>query len=379
MPADWVQLELIEDLGMDEARLISTTIVIGLTLLLYLLAPLVVGRLVRLRNYATVEEQFGDELQYIEETVKWPFPTRAVVRTIQLVVVFVSILSLLTVWGYENQAVFLVEVATEAIPWLIRLLFTFLLLAAAVILTRLLQDRLKSYTEEADHVSEHQEGVAFRVLQISVFGAVIIAVISLWGVDLTGLLLGAGFLGIVLGMAAQKTLGSLIAGLVLMFSRPFEIGDWVSIGDHEGIVIDITIVNTRLRSFNDETIVLPNDAVGNQTVVNYTHSERLRLSLDVGVDYDTDVEFASEVALEAIEGIDVILRNPTPSVVPTTFDDSAIGLRLRYWIEHPSKPKEWMAHAAVLQAVKEAFDKAHIEIPYPQRTISERTNTEPTD
>lgn len=370
MDVDGAMLDIVDELGMEEARIISTTGIFLVTIALYLFAPFLVRRLVDLQRYTIIDRHVGDELEYIGETVQWPFPTRAVVRLIQLTVVFGAVVVLLVIWGFQDQAIFTLDLAGSGLPYLVRVLLSVLLLAGGVLIMRILEDQLQAYTEDADHITEHQEGMAFRLLQISVFGAILIAVISLWGVDLTGLLVGAGFLGIVLGMAAQKTLGSLIAGLVLMFSRPFEIGDWVEIGEHEGIVTDISIVNTRLRSFNDEAIVIPNDSFSNRTVVNNSASERLRLSLDVGVAYDTDVEFASEVALAAIEDQDMILNNPNPSVVPTAFDDSSIGLRLRYWIEYPSKPKEWNAHAAVLAAVKEAFEANDIEIPFPQRTIS---------
>lgn len=370
MGAEGALLDIIDELALEEARLISSTAVVLVTVVAYLLSPLIVRRLVDLRRYEFIDHRFGEQIEYLEQTIKWPFPTRAVVRVIQVTVLFVAGMLLLVVWGYEHVAAVIIGLVMAWYPYLIRLAFTIVLLLGGLLVLRVFEDLLDAYTEDADYITEHQEGTAFRVLQIAVYGAVLIATVSLWGVDLTGLLVGAGFLGIVLGMAAQKTLGSLIAGLVLMFSRPFEIGDWVQIGDHEGIVTDISIVNTRLRSFNDEAVVIPNDSFSNRTVVNYSTSERLRLSIDVGIAYDTDVERASELALAAIEDLDMILRNPQPSVVPTAFNDSSIGLRLRYWIEYPSKPKEWKAHAAVLTAVKQTFEEHDIEIPFPQRTLS---------
>lgn len=370
MPIEWMADQLFEGLGIEEARWLSSGVVVLLAVILYLFAPFVVRRLVKLQRYRIVNRYVGDELRYLERTIHWPFPTKAVVRTLQFIVAFLAFVMLLFVWGYEGEAALVLDTAISFLPIVFRALLSILLVILGYIGTQFLRDILQEYTDDADHVTEHQEKVAYRVLQISVFLAVGIGVISLWGVDLTGLLVGAGFLGIVIGMAARQTLGSLIAGLVLMFSRPFEIGHWVEIGDHEGIVTDISMVNTRLRSFNDEAIVIPNDAVANRTVVNNSESERLRLHLDVGIEYGADIEHAQDVAAEAIKDLDPILRNPPPSVVPTTFGDSSIGLRLRYWIEYPSKPKEWNAHAAVVQAVKDAFDEEGITIPFPQRTLS---------
>ncbi len=379
MVVEWLNNHLFEGLGSGEVRLIATGVTLLFGIVIYLAAPYLVRRLVRMQRYRLIDKYAGDSLTFLGETINWPFPTRAVVRFLQVSIAITIGLLLLVIWQYETQVEFVVEVLLTSYPLIIRFLISILFILAGYVGTRLLRSWLHQYTADADHISQHQESVAFRVLQISVFLGIGVAVISLWGVDITGLLVGAGFLGIVVGMAARQTLGSLIAGFVLMFSRPFKIGHWVEIGDHEGIVTDISMVNTRLRSFNDEAIVIPNDTVANQSVVNYSESERLRLSLDVGIEYDTDIDLAQEAALEAIEDIDQILRNPPPSVVPTTFNDSSIGLRLRYWIEYPSKPKEWNAHASVVREVKKTFDEEGITIPFPQRTLSGGVETTSTD
>jgi Small-conductance mechanosensitive channel len=194
-------------------------------------------------------------------------------------------------------------------------------------------------------------------------------------VDLTGVLVGAGFLGIVVGMAARQTLGAVLAGFVLMFARPFEIGDWVQIGDNEGIVTDISIVNTRVQTFDGEFVMVPNDIVSGQEVVNRSRKGRLRIEVEVGVDYDTDVPMAKELAGEAMDDLDAILSVPTPQVVVKQFGDSAIVLGCRFWIDKPSARRKWRARTAVVEAVKAHFDEAGVKIPFPQREVSGRAET----
>jgi len=143
-----------------------------------------------------------------------------------------------------------------------------------------------------------------------------------------------------------------------MFSRPFTIGDWVEIGDNQGVVTDITIFNTRLENFDGEFIVIPNDQVSDRSVTNRSRKGLLRLRTDVGVDYEADVETARAVALDAMEDVDAVVTSPQPQVVPKGFGDSAILLELRYWIDHPSPPLKWRAVSAVVTAVKAAFDDA---------------------
>jgi small-conductance mechanosensitive channel len=157
-----------------------------------------------------------------------------------------------------------------------------------------------------------------------------------------------------------------------MLSRPFEIGDWVCIGDEEGFVSDVTIINTHLRNLDGEFVVIPNEQVGNSVVTNRTREGTLRLSVEVGVDYGADSERAERVAREALEGVETVVDNPAPQVVPTGFGDSAVTLETRFWIDNPVPQEKWGAIREVVHAVKTAFEREGIEIPYPQRTLSGR-------
>ncbi|MFC6726480.1 mechanosensitive ion channel family protein, partial [Halobium palmae] len=255
------------------------------------------------------------------------------------------------------------------LPLLGRLVVTAGLLVGVVVGTDVLEAQLSTYAERSDRFNEHQQGIAFRVLQLVLLIAVGMGVLTVWSFDVGGLLVGAGFLGIVVGMAARQTLGSLIAGFVLMFSQPFKLGDWVVVGGHEGVVTDVTIVNTRLWSFDGETVVLPNDVVSKSTIENRTERGRLRLSVPVGVDYDTDLDRADEVITAAIDEVDGVLDVPKPQVVPQSFDDSAITLEVRVWIDNPSGRKRWRTRAAVIRALKRAFDREGIDVPFPQRVL----------
>lgn len=238
--------------------------------------------------------------------------------------------------------------------------------------TSVIHSLLSSFISRRDDITEHESEIAFRIIQVTIYILAILVVLRIWGVDLGGILIGAGFAGIVVGMAARQTLGAVIAGFVLMFSRPFEIGDWVQVEEKEGIVTDITIVNTRLQTFDGEYVVLPNDVIGSSEVVNRSRKGRLRLHVEVGVDYSTDPEHAMDVAKEAMGEVDDILTVPRPEVVLKEFGDSSVVLDLRYWIDKPSARRMWRAHTAVITAVKQAFDEDGIKIPFPQRELTGR-------
>jgi small-conductance mechanosensitive channel len=210
--------------------------------------------------------------------------------------------------------------------------------------------------------------VILRITQLTVYTSAVLAVVGLFTDNVGSLLVGAGFLGIVVGMAARQTLGAILAGFVLMFSRPFEVGDWVEVGDHEGTVTEISIMSTRLRSFDGEVITMPNDEVRSGSIV-----DRSRRNVEVGVDYDTDVERAAAVLEAAAAGVEDVAEMPEPNAVTKRFDDSAVVLGLRYWIRNPSMRKRWRTRTAAMNAMKGALEDEGIVIPFPQQTLSART------
>lgn len=239
-------------------------------------------------------------------------------------------------------------------------------------ITRLTRRFIRGFAAGSSAFSSHQREIAHHVVQVVVFILAGLVVLSLWNVDVGNLLLGAGVLGIVLGLAARQTLGAVLAGFVVLFSRPFEVGDWVIIDDREGVVREITIVNTRIQTFDGETVMIPNDAVTSTEVVNRSRKGRLRVNVEVGVDYTTDLDRAVEVAEDAMTGLDQVRRSPSPHAVVSEFDDSAVVLRLRFWIADPSARRYWRARSAVVAAVKQGFEDAGISIPFPQRELSGR-------
>jgi len=233
---------------------------------------------------------------------------------------------------------------------------------------RLLQ-RLQASSAPLDR---HQREVAYRLSQVALWGLAILVVLGVWEFDLSGLLIGAGVLGLILGMAARQTLRALLAGFVLMLSQPFEVGDWVEMADAEGTVRDISIVNTRIETPDGEYVILPNDEVMARKIVNRSAKGQLRVEVEVGVDYDTDLERAIDVAYDALDGIEGILRTPSPVVDAKRFEDSAVVLGVRVWIANPGPRRKWQTRTRVIGAITDAFDEAAVEVPFPQRTVSMR-------
>lgn len=257
----------------------------------------------------------------------------------------------------------------------VRVLVTATAFAAAFTVSRITKRAIRRGSE-ADAITAHQKEVAHHVVQLLVFTPAALFVLALYGVNPKNLLLGASAAGLVIGLAARQTLGAVVAGFVLLVSRPFEVSDWVIVDDQEGIVTDISIFNTEIRTFDNEAVVIPNDEVTKNNIINRSRNEKLRMQVDVGVDYDVEVPRAMELAREAMYALDEILEDPAPDVVIDEFGTSSVVLTLRFWIPDPSIERKWAAQNAVIDAVKRAFEQDGVKIPYPQRELMGREETD---
>lgn len=276
------------------------------------------------------------------------------------------------IWEQTQQAVASVKALNEIRQVGIRIVLTLGVSAAAYISAGMANRIIDRLLEKTEEITRHQGEVVTRFSDIAVYVIGVLAVMSIWKINLQGLFIGAGLLGAAIGLAANETLSALLAGFQLMFSRPFEIGDWVQIDEHEGIVTDITIFTTRIETFAGKYVMLPNDVVSSGTIINIGRKGRLRLDIEVGVDYTADADHAIAIAKDEMKNIDEILAVPNPDVVIKQFGDSAVLLELRFWIEKPSSRRKWRAVTAVVRAVKLAYDREGIKIPYPQQEVSAR-------
>lgn len=279
-------------------------------------------------------------------------------------------------WEMTENAVSVVRILEVGTGDVVRLLLMVILFVAAYTSTRVLKRLLLGNGNRGRGLwSEHQRRVSFYFSQVVIYVVAVFLALFFWQVDLGQLLLSAGILGIVLGFAAQETLGSILAGFILMLSRPFDVGHWIVIGDHEGFVTEITINNVTIRNLDGEHVVLPNEYVQSETIVNRSLEGKLRVRLQVGVDYDVEPEHAEAVVLAAIEPLEEIMSQPAPQVIPVEFGDSAVVLELHFWIDDPTPQRRWQARLVVIHAVKRALDEAGIKIPFPQRELSGRDET----
>jgi small-conductance mechanosensitive channel len=175
-----------------------------------------------------------------------------------------------------------------------------------------------------------------------------------------------------IGFALQDVIKNFVAGVFIYTDKPFRIGDWIEWQGNSGVVEDISFRVTRVRTFDNELLTVPNHALTSDVVKNPVAKKTLRLKFVFGIDYEDDVEKATDIIVEEAEKSDAILDDPAPSVRLTELADSYVGLQSRIWIDDPSRADFVKARADYVKAVKKRFDEEDISIPFPQRTVSGR-------
>jgi small-conductance mechanosensitive channel/CRP-like cAMP-binding protein len=177
--------------------------------------------------------------------------------------------------------------------------------------------------------------------------------------------------GVVVGFALQDTLGNLFAGLAIQSEKPFRVGHWITVGEFEGRVAEITWRATRLHTKAGNFVVVPNNIIAKEAITNYSEpSLPTRLQVDVGVSYGVPPNDVKAVMIEAAAQAPGILRNPSPEALLVAFADSAITYRVRFWIDDYSK--DVLARDRVLTAVYYALRRRGFEIPFPMQIQYER-------
>ncbi|TMM53671.1 mechanosensitive ion channel [Maribacter algarum] len=190
----------------------------------------------------------------------------------------------------------------------------------------------------------------------------IIMVISKLGVETTSFAAIIAAAGLAIGLALQGSLANFAGGVLLIIFKPFKIGDLIEAQGVTGVVKEIEIFTTKLTTPDNKLAIIPNGAMGNGNIVNYTAEGKIRVDTMVGIGYDEDMKKAKEVLLEVLTSNPKVLKDPAPSVNVANLGESSVDLAVRPFC----KPEDyWDVFFATVEGSKLALDKAGIEIPYP--------------
>lgn len=214
----------------------------------------------------------------------------------------------------------------------------------------------------------HLGRVLGRFLSVIVVGVGLVYALDTVGVRIGPLIGALGIGGIALAFAAQDMLQNFIAGIMLQVRHPFRLGEQIGSGEYEGVVDDINLRTVELTTYDGLNVFLPAADVLRNPIVNYTRTPYNRTSITIGVAYDTDLDAAQQVLLQACRNTPEVRESPPPEAWVLEFSGSSIDFAVRYW--HPSDiGSRWRVRSAVAMSIKRALDEAGITIPFPQRTV----------
>jgi small-conductance mechanosensitive channel len=205
---------------------------------------------------------------------------------------------------------------------------------------------------------------------IMIVGAVV--AFQFIGIDLTGLAIILGFLSVGIGFGLQNITSNFVAGLILLLERPIKVGDRVMVGNQEGDVVEINMRSTTIRTPNNVAVIVPNSEFVSSKLENWSYGdETVRVNVDVGVSYESDLETVMRSLKEVAAEHPEVLKSPAPDVLHIGFGDSAWNMRLRIWLEHSGR--HWEVQSDVNCAIVRKFRQNGVEIPFPQRDLHVRS------
>lgn len=196
--------------------------------------------------------------------------------------------------------------------------------------------------------------------------AVTLAALNKLGINTNSFVAILGAAAVAIGMALKDQLGNLAAGVMIVMFRPFNRGDNVEIAGQTGRVIDINLVNTRIKTPNNHEVIIPNGDIMTSASTNFSSLPQRRVEVPVGIGYECDIQTARELILKEVHQYEPALQVPEPIVRVVGLGDNSVDLMLYVWAQNDDW---WAVHCDLLERIKYSFDKHGISIPYPQRSL----------
>jgi small conductance mechanosensitive channel len=253
---------------------------------------------------------------------------------------------------------------------LLRFAFQFLIalaVMAAFLVVYLVVSAALRPVFERSRLEEDVRHLLESVAKYAILGFGAILALDQLGFNVTSLLAGLGVAGLALGFAAKDTLANFIAGVTILWDRPFRVGDRVEADGEFGQVKKITLRSTRIHTNDNQVVIIPNQNIVNNKIINHTMQASLRLVIPFGISYEADIARAREVVLDLIRGDARVRERPAPEVVVTGLGPSSVNLALRFWLKNPHH--EVPLEFEYLERLKRTLDDAGIGIPYPHVSL----------
>ena len=257
-------------------------------------------------------------------------------------------------------------IAQNGVSFLVNLLVSVLLLLIGSYTIRMLTNATQRALQKNTRIHSLLGTFLCSVVSKTAWILLIMIIVQRLGVNIAPLIAGLGVTGFILGFAFQESLGNLASGMMIAINHPFQVGDFVEIGGILGSVKELNIMAATLATGDNKKVVVPNKLIWGAPITNYTANDKRRVEVAISIAYGADIGKAKRVAMETVKAHPLVLEDPAPLVEVMSMGDSSVNLVVRPWV----KPADyWTVFFALNQAVKEAFDKNGVEIPFPQLDV----------
>ena len=249
----------------------------------------------------------------------------------------------------------------------IRIVIAIILFIVGLQLIKLVRKLISKAMEKAK-ADTGVKGFVDSFVNAALFVLLILLIAIQCGVDAASIVAIIGSAGVAIGLAVQGSLSNLIGGILILILKPFTVGDYIidSGSGKEGTVIEIKIFHTRLRTFDNKIVVLPNGNLANNVIVNVTKEKTRRIDVICGISYNADIDKAKAVLLDMLENDESVLKDKEHRVVVSGLKDSSVELTVRFWVKSRDY---WDAYYRITENTKKTLDANEISIPFPQLDV----------
>ena len=247
---------------------------------------------------------------------------------------------------------------------LFKLIGTLLIIFIIWVVFRIISRAIRKVPETK--LPAQRAAIIVKFIRYIFYVVVVLYILGLFGINLKAIWGAAGIAGVAIGFAAQTSVSNLISGLFVLTEGSIHVGDTIIVGDVTGIVDEVKLLSIRVHTFDNQMVRIPNSTIINSNLMNNSYHNKRRLTLNVGVDYSTDMKKALETLQKAPTLCPTVLSDPAPAVWFDGFDASSINLVVAVWF----KPVDFLQTKNDLYvAMKQVLDEAGISIPFNQLDV----------
>ena len=232
--------------------------------------------------------------------------------------------------------------------------------------------RVKKLLVKAMNKVEYDESLEkfiSSLIVVSLRIILFIVILGNLGVETTSFAAVLAAAGLAIGLALQGSLSNFAGGVLILIFKPYKTGDFIEAQGEMGVVKQIEIFTTKLNTPDNKEVILPNGAVSNGNITNYSAEKKRRVDITMGVSYDADIKQTKDVLLKVLTDNAKVLKDPAPVILLGELADSSVNFKVRPWVQSEDY---WDVYFEIMEACKIELDKASIEIPYPQMDIHKK-------